>query len=191
VTLSDSIVYSAFSAGILLLLVSRRPRDEILPDALFAQEAGGDRFAVVSCNRPEELEAISCQRRGAHLKLSKGLHLWDGHLPRPDSRVHVAVLDAAEATLIRDLWSTLPLATGASFALGFFLDGQVFGVSSYDNRRLSLGKTADLSEIFGITIGRPVCTTMPVTPSPVTISATVDVDAGMSWSPGAIRLDNE
>jgi hypothetical protein len=139
------------SAACLSLLVSRRPRDEILPDALFAQEAGGERFAVLTCNRPDELEAISCKRRGAHLKLSRGLHLWDGHLPQPDSRVHVAVLDAADATLIRDLWSTLPLATSASFALGFFLDGQVFGVSSYDNRRLSLGKTNDLSEIFGIT----------------------------------------
>jgi hypothetical protein len=139
------------SAACLSLLVSRRPRDEILPDALFAQEAGGERFAVLTCNRPEELEAISCKRRGAHLKLSRGLRLWDGHLPREDSLVHVAVLDSADATLIRDLWSTLPLATSASFALGFFLDGQVFGVSSYDNRRLSLGKTPDLCEIFGIT----------------------------------------
>ena len=120
-------------------------------DALFAQESGGECFAVVSCNRPDELEAISCKRRGAHLKLSKGLHLWDGHLPRQDTRVHVAILEAADATLIRDLWSTLPLATSASFPLGFFLDGQLFGVSSYDDRRLMLGQTGDLHEIFGIT----------------------------------------
>jgi len=77
------------SAACLSLLVSRGLATRFCPTRS-SRRKGRERFAVLSCNRPTNWRR-SPERRGAHLKLSRGLHLWTGP-PQPDSRVHVAIL---------------------------------------------------------------------------------------------------